>query len=69
MTKLTFQMTADEFYEGWKYKLKKNNYKNRLPIMIIILIILIIVTIAITKSTMFIFVFHHSFNDISKDYE
>lgn len=54
MTKLTFQMTADEFYEGWKYKLKKNNYKNRLPIMIIILIILIIVTIAITKSTMFL---------------
>ena len=27
MTKLTFQMTADEFYEGWKYKLKKNNYR------------------------------------------
>lgn len=50
MTKLTFQMTADEFYEGWKYKLKKNNYKNRIPLLIIILIITIAATIANTKN-------------------
>lgn len=43
-------MTADEFYEGWKYKLKKNNYKNRIPLLIIILIITIAATIANTKN-------------------
>lgn len=50
MTKLTFQMTADEFYEGWKYKLKKNNYKNRIPLLIIILILLIPASIAYIKN-------------------
>lgn len=43
-------MTADEFYEGWKYKLKKNNYKNRIPLLMIILIITIAATIANTKN-------------------
>lgn len=50
MTKLTFQMTADEFYEGWKYKLKKNNYKNRIPLLIIIFILLIPASIAYIKN-------------------
>lgn len=50
MTKLTFQMTADEFYEGWKHKLKKNNYKNRIPLLIIILILLIPASIAYIKN-------------------
>ncbi len=63
MTKLTFQMTADEFYEGWKYKLKKNNYNNSYYFNYCD-------NSNYKKHYVFIiFVFHHSFNDISKDYE
>lgn len=54
MTKLTFQMTADEFYEGWKYKLKKNNYKNRTPLIAIILIVLMIALIMLTKNVLYL---------------
>lgn len=44
MTKLTFKMTAEEFYLGWKYKLKKNNRDNKkilylLPLLILLSII------------------------------
>lgn len=44
MTKLTFRMTAEEFYLGWKYKLKKNNRDNKkilylLPLLILLSII------------------------------
>ncbi len=55
MIKLTFQMTADEFYEGWKYKLKKNNFKDKTPLLLIILLIVIALLMIITKDFYYLF--------------
>lgn len=57
MTKLTFKMTAEEFYLGWKYKLKKNNRDNKKILFSIpLLIIMLLLTIYI-KEYFFLFYF------------
>lgn len=55
MTKLTFQMTADEFYEGWKYKLKKNNRNNKKIILLFSLLAVFLCLSIYIKEYFFIF--------------
>ena len=58
MTKLTFKMTAEEFYLGWKYKLKKNNFNNIKPVFIIpLLIVFLLLTLYIKNYFYFVYFF------------
>lgn len=52
--KLTFQMTADEFYIGWKQKIKKNNFKDKTPLLLFILFIVTALLMILTKNAFYI---------------
>lgn len=47
--KFSFNMTAEDFYIGWKYKLKKNNRNNTSGILLLPVLILFFILMAYTK--------------------
>lgn len=55
MKKLTFKMTADDFYTGWKYKLKKNNRNNTTGLFLLPALFVFFIMTALTKKYFFLF--------------
>ncbi|MCM1114839.1 MAG: hypothetical protein NC397_05010 [Clostridium sp.] len=47
--KFSFNMTAEDFYIGWKYKLKKNNRNNASGILLLPVLILFFILMVYTK--------------------
>lgn len=55
--KLTFKMTGEEYYLGWKYKRAKGSINKRTPLLSIILAIILIVISIILKVDYYSYIF------------